>query len=778
MNKKTFYTNEGRRLEASIHDILEPYVDKIITDDNKIKKYFASGAVVGIDHYIEIGNYIITIQDKWEEKSPSIRDINHFTQATKVVEKYMKKNDKKLLFLLFVSKKSITKNGIDIINECNNVLSSDIYFTIDDNSSIENLTLKVKNFVLDKLDFHGIKIKKKNTEVYTLRPYQEDSVKSFSGMIDRDINSGIVNYPTGTGKTIIALAMVGEFMRKSGGLSIMWITRRIDIMNSQFGNNKEKLDICIKSGFLPDYDKYNLLLWYNNRNDIELLNEKLSYDKPVFLITNIDSIMYKEKYKNIVNNKFGMIILDECHSSGAEHTFSMLSYFIENWLNFKFLAGFSATPIRQESRKIKRTKELFGDGNYIRFISRMSAEDAIDKEIIVPPEFFWVETLIDKDITFSSFIKNISSEEYNILIHHIDDILGKSVTKKAIFWAKDTNNANEWLKILKSCKNEVSKYTNLKDFELMISHSKVSNNDLELFTYRKKPTVIICVGRCIEGFDVPQVDTVVNLDPVKKRGLIVFLQKLGRAQRRYNGKTRCQVMDTFTLSNHEDKKKQIAELILGYTLFLGDVDAENIDDKTKSEQYEKIKKIVNPKPGGLKITTKGGKTININIEMTTLRNFKWSDVDEELKIQIRNNFYRNGIGYETVRSIIRNYNPKPITKSDYYELVKKDNRLPEEPELVFKGQFTNWIDYLSIERKYYDIDICKEKCSYYLKNGNIEIKNQFDYAYVCEQLCKIDEMFPPNEMWIDYYNMDIENIIKIPIFIEKNIEEILELFSY
>ena len=39
-------------------------------------------------------------------------------------------------------------------------------------------------------------------------------------------------------------------------------------------------------------------------------------------------------------------------------------------------------------------------------------------------------------------------------------------------------------------------------------------------------------------------------------------------------------------------------------------------------------------------------------------------------------------------------------------------------------------------------------------------------------------MFPPNEMWIDYYNMDIENIIKIPIFIEKNIEEILELFSY
>ena len=57
---------------------------------------------------------------------------------------------------------------------------------------------------------------------------------------------------------------------------------------------------------MPDYDKYNLLLWYNNRNDIELLNEKLSYDKPVFLITNIDSIMYKEKtMKNSILSEGG-----------------------------------------------------------------------------------------------------------------------------------------------------------------------------------------------------------------------------------------------------------------------------------------------------------------------------------------------------------------------------------------------------------------------------------------------------------------------------------------
>ena len=754
--------NKGKRLEQYIHNQLEGNVDKIISDDCNIKKYFSSsGSVVGVDHYIEIGNYVITIQDKWEEKTPSIRDINHYIQSTKNIQSFIEVNNKELLLGIFASKNPISKNGNDILNAVNNDVSN-IFFSIDDNSSIENLALKVKNFILNKLDLHGIKIKEKNTEIYTLRPYQKKSVKSFQEMIDKGITSGIVNYPTGTGKTIIALAMIGEFMKKFNKLSVIWITKRIDIMESQFGNNKQKLDICIKSGFLPDYDKYNLLLWYNNKNDIKLLNEKLLHDKPVFIITNIDSIMYKEKYKNILKHKFGLVILDECHSSGAKHTFDMLKYFCDEWSNFKFLAGFSATPLRPNSQKIKYTSQLFGDGKYIHYISRMSSEEAIDREIIVPPVFYWVETKIDRDVSFSSFISNINYDDYYILIKHIDNILGKSITKKAIFWTRNTNNANEWLKIFKSCKNEISKFPNLKDFEIMITHSKIKNNDIELFTNSVTPTIIICVGRCIEGFDDPRVDIVINLDPVKNRGLIIFIQKLGRAQRKYYGKNRCIVMDTFTLSDYEDKKKQIVEIIIGYTLFLGDIDSKNLDDKSKSENYEKISNKVKHKGNKFTYTTEGGKNININIQLTTLKHFKWADVDGEFKRQIRNNFYKNGMGYQTVRGIIRNYEPKPITKTEYFELVKKDDRLPEEPEIVFRGQFTNWIDYLSIERKFYDIDTCRNKCSYYLKNKNIKIKNQFDYAYVCEQLCEIDKMFPPNEMWIDYYQVkNLSNIFNI-----------------
>ena len=70
---------KGKELECLIHDELKPIVDNITTDDCQIKKKFDSnGSVIGVDHFIEINNFFITIQDKWEQKTPSIRDINHF----------------------------------------------------------------------------------------------------------------------------------------------------------------------------------------------------------------------------------------------------------------------------------------------------------------------------------------------------------------------------------------------------------------------------------------------------------------------------------------------------------------------------------------------------------------------------------------------------------------------------------------------------------------------------------------------------------------------------
>jgi hypothetical protein len=116
--------------------------------------------------------------------------------------------------------------------------------------------------------------------------------------------------------------------------------------------------------------------------------------------------------------------------------------------------------------------------------------------------------------------------------------------------------------------------------------------------------------------------------------------------------------------------------------------------------------------------------------------------------------------YEKARKIIADKNIK--SKESYYELCDRDNRLSKEPEIVFKGQFTNWIEYLSIERVYYDLETCKNKVDEYLLLYP-EIKNHYlDLSIISNKLCKIDLLFPPDGLWVEYYNVkDLRDIITI-----------------
>ncbi len=99
----------------------------------------------------------------------------------------------------------------------------------------------------------------------------------------------------------------------------------------------------------------------------------------------------------------------------------------------------------------------------------------------------------------------------------------------------------------------------------------------------------------------------------------------------------------------------------------------------------------------------------------------------------------------------------------FEEVIEVSNaKYIEEPEIIFKRQFKNWIDYLSIERIYYDFEICKNKVGEYLSLYSEIKKYYLDLSIVSNKLCKIDALFPPNELWVEYYNVkDLRDIITI-----------------
>jgi hypothetical protein len=250
-----------------------------------------------------------------------------------------------------------------------------------------------------------------------------------------------------------------------------------------------------------------------------------------------------------------------------------------------------------------------------------------------------------------------------------------------------------------------------------------------------------------EGWDFPLLDGVVFSENMTSN--IRIVQAALRASRKnkneINKKTKILlpilVRDEWIENNENPDLKKVREVI--YQMGLED---ETICQKVKVFHMEIEKH--EPK-------SKDRETVKM------LEGF--GEYDEELTKKLRLKTTKRTsmtITYEKARKIIAGKNIK--TKEEYYELCDKDNRLSKEPDEIFQGQFTNWIDYLSIERVYYDLETCKSKVREYLLS-NPDIKNHFlNLSLVVMELCKINEMFPPNGLWVEYYEVkDLKEIIVI-----------------
>ena len=138
---------------------------------------------------------------------------------------------------------------------------------------------------------------------------------------------------------------------------------------------------------------------------------------------------------------------------------------------------------------------------------------------------------------------------------------------------------------------------------------------------------------------------------------------------------------------------------------------------------------------------------------------EFGEYDDEFTQKIRLKTVKRivyGISYEKAKKIIASKKIK--SKESYFELCENDNRLSKEPEILYKGQFANWIDYLSIERIYYDLETCKNKVSEYLSN---ETNIDFEFTNITKSLKKLDDIFPPYDLWCEYYDInDLTEIIK------------------
>ena len=294
-------------------------------------------------------------------------------------------------------------------------------------------------------------------------------------------------------------------------------------------------------------------------------------------------------------------------------------------------------------------------------------------------------------------------------------------------------------------------YFDMPDLYYSNYHSEMKPKDQEKIIHnfeKAKFGIITCVYCLGEGFDFPLLDGVVFAENMTSN--IRIVQSALRASRKNKKDANKQTKIILPILNRDDwlesdnpDLKKVREVI--YQMGLED---ETISQKIKVFRVDVDKQKPRPKP-------REQETREIVDD--------FGDYDDELTQKLRlKTTQRTAIAttYEKARKIIADNNVK--SKESYYEFCERDNRLSKEPEIAFKGQFTNWIEYLSVDRRYYDFETCKNKVSHHLAlNPEIQ-KHYLNLSVISDQLCKLDALFPPNGLWVEYYSVnDLRDIITI-----------------
>jgi len=382
-----------------------------------------------------------------------------------------------------------------------------------------------------------------------------------------------------------------------------------------------------------------------------------------------------------------------------------------------------------------------------KIIEKKSLLWAIRKEIVCD---YTITTLVteeeDMDIYFSRF--SIREEIEKRLFLSAYASLLTLFHKKSHHLLIYCNTVKHSIQIITYI-HQLLEYLSLDDLYYASYHSNLHSRErkdiLREFTSHSLGilTCVYCLG---EGWDLPILDGVVFSENMSSTIRIVQSALRGIRKDRNDPTKECSIllpvlnMEEWTEKEDNVDFKKVKEVI--YQM--------GLEDKT-IEQKIKVYR-VQPTQEDHHKNDKEGSTLT-----------EFGEYDEELTKRIRlRTLHRNELypRYDKMKSILSKKNIE--SKNQYYRLCESDIRFPKDPESVYRSSFKGWIDYLGIERKYYDIDTCKDMIRRYLRIHQEWNKERLNLSSLVKKLKELDNSFPPDELWVEYYQVgDLRDIIKI-----------------
>jgi len=596
---------------------------------------------------------------------------------------------------------------------------------------INEIKKKIKKSLIEKI----LEIARKKEKILP-RNYQIDiidkSIKHF-----HENEKGLLVLMCGMGKTLISL----------------WITQRLNANKILIGVPNKLLLNQWRDVILKIFIDYVIFTVSSGVNEEDIENF-IKQNNKLIIITTFSSSHKILSISQEMNVIFCMKILDESHHLTTKNMIleKKEKKYVEI-LKIKSIKQISLTATLKQINAEENDDKIVSNDNKDYFgeiIDRKCLFWAIEKSIIC--DYIIQTIIVDTELIGEEIVDfSIENEEEKKLLISAFSAYKSIKDGNSHHLLVYTNNQENSDKIIEYL-GRIIENNPIDGIFYSYYHSKINIKEqlriVDEFT-KSKFGIISCVYCLGEGWDFPLLDGVVFAENMSSN--IRIVQSALRASRKNINepdkiaKIIIPVLykDDWLESNDNDMKK-IREII--YQM--------GLEDHTIIEKI-KVKKVIN---------------FRDNTNRESKDNNKYGEYDEELTRILRLKTIQRGefkISYEKAKKIIAEKNI--VRMKDYLDLCEKDVRLPLNPEIYFKDKFENWIEYLNIERKYYDLNNCRKKIKEYLSEQPQILQNHLNKSSIAKIMCEIDNNFPNYDIWKYYYDLEIEQIIQLSVKKQKNI---------
>jgi predicted helicase len=615
-------------------------------------------------------------------------------------------------------KKDIQNKIIPFLN------SNQINYKLLTDNEINNLIRKSKKHILDE-------------NIIKPREDQEIIINNLFSYLQKN-DKALLILMCGIGKTLISL----------------WTVEKLKFLKIIIGVPNTLLLKQWYSEISRIMNDINILLVKSGVSDNDIKKFINENEKHIIITTYASSYKVVKATKEI-NHIFDIKINDECHhltSKNMEKEKTTKTYVEMMKINSIKQISLTATIKNLESNSSDLTIISNDDIEYFgNVIDKRCLLWAINNKIVCD---YLIQTIItnnyDINNLFTKFkIINVNDKRLFLSAYSSLKSIKDGNSHHLLIYANSKENSSKIINYINQL-IEV-KYFTINELNYNYYHSDMKSKEQKdiLKKYNKsKYGIISCVYCLGEGYDNKIIDGVVFAENMSSN--IRIVQSALRAGRKNKNeptkltKIILPILNTNDLLSNDENidLKKVREII--YQM--------GLEDETIMSKVKVFKINIENKPNN-----KEQKKNNNKIE--------FGIYDDELTKKLRLKSiprYALDISYEKAK-LINKQKLKIKSKKAYLDLCEVDIRLPKNPEEKFKGSF-DWIDYLNIERIYYDLDTCIEKVNYYLFENQDIKKDYLNLSIVCDKLCQLDNNFPPNGLWTDYYKVkNINEIIKISL---------------